>query len=216
LLVLFSGKVSLRWHSAEMLHLPRSSGETFRLFSSISREAGHWIHSSPFSRICLGYSIEHGVVSVLTEISDMDGNNQEIGNCTYQHQYQKTVLVFEMKWPDLGNQFTWLCSLSTARTQLSVFTLSVYRSALLFKFCLLVVIWTRVVTSAIFPSLFSFVIREIPPSPRKLKPKCCEAAACSQTFKIRKIEVATAVTLLLFGLSNQGKWNGLQVLHKLL
>jgi hypothetical protein len=80
-----------------MLHLPRSGRETFLPFSSMGREAAHWIHSSPFSRICLGYSSEHGVVSVLTEISDMDGSSQDIGICTYQHQYRKIALVFEIK-----------------------------------------------------------------------------------------------------------------------
>ena len=122
----------LRWFPAQMLRLPRSGRETFLLFSSIGREAGHWIHSSPFSRICLGYSSEHGVVSLLTEISDMGGSNQDIGICTYLHQYRKTVLVFEIKWTEFGNQFTWLCSLSTALTQWSVLKRSNYRSALLF------------------------------------------------------------------------------------
>lgn len=168
-----------------MLHLPRSGRETFLPFSSIGREAAHCIHSSRFSRICLGYSSEHSVVSLLTEISGMDGSNQDIGICTYQHQYRKTVLVFEIKWPELGKRFTWLCSLSTALRYFGVFKRSNYRSALPFhsasfggdmnkgcNFCHIPIVIFRCYSRNFFP-------------PRKRKSKRCEVAAHSQTPKIR-------------------------------
>jgi hypothetical protein len=176
-------------------------GKIFLPFSSIGREAGHWIHNSPFSRICLGYSSEPKsrtwAIAIKTSASAHTSNNTEKRPCIWN----KVTRVMESVYVAV---FPVYCTYAVWRVQnIVLHCFSILR--------LLVVIWTKVVTSAICPLLFSVVIREMFFPPPKLKPKCCEAAAHSQASEIRSKMLQLC---LLFGLSNQGEWYNLQVLHK--